>query len=150
MDCPSCKLNYALHTYSYYSHGMSSEGHRWIKRPSYNKAMELLENAKESKDSAIALAKTRYLGVLVAQFENHSKKAIWEVLHTNIKSYKSLVTFYQHTKGMDRTDFLSKLFNGHDLDGVMNIINVNDQEIQELRAKGGSCEKEAESLLCGD
>lgn len=150
MDCPSCKLNYALYTYNYYRHGVNSEGHRWVKKQSYDKAMELQHKAKELKDRAIALAKNRYLGAWVARFENSSKKAVWEILHANIKWYKSLGTFYQHTKGKNKTEYLSELFNDHHLDDVFKIILISDKEIQALIAEEANYKKEAESLLHED
>ncbi len=150
MDCPSCKLNYTLYTYEYYRHGMRSEGYRWIKKPSYDKAMELLNKAERLKDRAISLAKSKYLDVLATQFENSSKKAVWEVLHANIKWYKSLGTFYQHTKGKNKREYLAELFNDHHLSDVLKIIRISDEEIQELKAEKENIEKEAETLLRGN
>lgn len=150
MDCPSCKLNYALYTYEYYRHGMRSGGHRWIKKQSYDKAMELLNQAEQLKDRAVTLARSRHLDALVAQFENSSKKAVWEALHANIKSYKSLGTFYQHTKGKNKREYLAELFSDHYLSDVFKIIRVSDEEIQELKTQEKNLEKEAETLLHGN
>lgn len=150
MDCPSCKLNYSLHTYDYYEHGMRNEGYRWIKKPSYDKAMELLQKANELKDHTISLAKNKYLDVLVAQFENSSKKAVWEVLHANIKRYKSLGTFYNHTNGKNKYEYLGELFCDHYLDDVLKILHVKDKEVRELRTEEKNLEKAAERLLCSD
>jgi len=147
MDCPSCKLNFALHTYECFRHGMRSEGHRWIKRQSYDIAMELLDKAKHLKDRAVKLARCRYLNTLVAQFADSSKKAVWEALHTNIKWYKSLGTFYQHTKGKNKREYLAELFSEHHLIDVFKVIRVIDEEIHGLNAKIISLEKEAEILL---
>jgi hypothetical protein len=150
MDCPSCELNYALYTYEYYRHGMRSEGHRWIKKQSYDKAMELQNKAEQLKIRAVALARSRYLDALVTQFENSSKKAVWEVLHANIKWYKNVGTFYQHTKGKNKREYLAELFSDHHLGDVFKIIRVSDEEIQELRAQEKNLEKEAETLLHGN
>lgn len=150
MDCPSCKLNHALHTYEYFRHGMRSEGHRWIKKQSYDKATELLNKAKHLKDRAVKLARSRYLNTLVAQFENSSKKAVWEALHANIKWYKSLGTFYQHTKGKSKREYLAEIFSDHHLNDVFKIIRVSDEEIHGLNAQVENLEKEAETLLHGN
>ena len=131
----------------YYKNGMHSKGYRWVKRKTYEKAMELLEEAKILKAHSIELAKNKYLDVLMTQFENSSKKAVWEVLHANIKWYKSLGTFYQHTKGKNKREYLSELFSDHHLDDVLKIAHVNDKEIRELETKEKNLEKEAESLL---
>lgn len=150
MDCASCELNYALYTYSYYKHGMHSEGHRWIKRRAYEKAMEFLEEAKILKNHSVELAKNRYLDVLVARFENSRKKTVWEVLHANIKWYKSLGTFYKHTKEMNKREYLGELFSDNHLEDVLKIANVKDKEIQEIITKKNNFKKEAENLLRGD
>lgn len=113
---------------------MRSEGHRWIKKQNYDKAMDLLNKAKHLKDRAVTLARTKYLDALVAQFESSSKKAVWESLHANIKWYKSLGTFYQHTKGKNKREYLGELFSDHHLNDVFKIMRVSDEEIQELSA----------------
>jgi hypothetical protein len=150
MDCPSCKLNYALYTYEYYRHGMRSEGYRWISKQSYDKAMELLSKVERLKNRAVTLASSRYFDTLVTQFENSSKKAVWEVLHANIKSFKSLGTFYQHTKGKNKREYLAELFSDHQLGDVFKIIRVSDEEIQKLRTQAKTLEKEAEQFLHGN
>lgn len=129
---------------------MRSEGYRWIKKQSYDKAMELLNKAKHLKDRAVTLARSRYLDTLVAQFEDSSKKAVWEALHANIKWYKSLGTFYQHTKGKNKREYLAELFSDHHLNDVFKIIRVSDEEIQGLNAGVENLEKEAETLLHGN
>lgn len=129
---------------------MRSEGHRWIKKQSYDKAMELLNKSEQLKNRAVTLASSRYLDALVTQFENNSKKAVWEVLHAYIKSYKSLGTFYQHTKGKNKREYLAELFSDHQLGEVFKIIRVSDDEIQELRTQAETLEKEAETLLHGN
>ena len=129
---------------------MRSEGHRWIKKQSYDKATELLNKAKHLKDRAVKLARSRYLNTLVAQFENSSKKAVWEALHANIKWYKSLGTFYQHTKGKSKREYLAEIFSDHHLNDVFKIIRVSDEEIHGLNAQVENLEKEAETLLHGN
>lgn len=129
---------------------MCSEGHRWIKKQSYDKAMKLLNQAEQLKARAVTLARSRYLDALVAQFENSSKKAMWEALHANIKSYESLGTFYQHTKGKNKREYLAEIFSDHHLSEVFKIIRVSDEEIQGLNAQEKNIEKEAETLLHGN
>lgn len=120
------------------------------KKQSYDKAMELLNKAKHLKDRTVTLARSRYLNTLVAQFEDSSKKAVWEALHANIKWYKSLGTFYQHTKGKNKREYLAELFSDHHLNDVFKIIRVSDEEIQGLNAQVENLEKEAETLLHGN
>lgn len=150
MDCPSCKSNYALYTYEYYRHGMRSKGYRWIKKQNYDKAMEFQNKVKQLKDNTVTLAKVRYLDTLVLQFEKSSKKAVWEVLHANIKSYKSLVTFYKHTKGRSKNEYLAEIFSDYHLNDVFKIIQVSDTEIEKLKNQEKNLENEAEKLLNGN
>lgn len=150
MDCPLCKANYALYTYSYYKNGMRSKGNRWIEKSKYDKAIKMLNEAKNIKLRAINTAKNKYLDALVTQFENSSKKAIWETLRTNINWYKSLGTFYQHTKGKEKREYLGELFSDYYLNELFKIMQVNDKEIQEQIEKANIVEVEADTLLRGD
>lgn len=147
MDCPSCKQKYALHTFGYYRHGMPSEGHRWIDRQKYEEAMKLSKEARDSKNLAVSLAKKRYLSALNGKFEGCSKKAIWEVLHAHIKWYKSLGTFYQHTKGKSSLEYLGELFSEDHLDAIFKILNMSDSEIKALHARTLALEEKAQALL---
>ena len=147
MDCPECKKNYSLYTYSYYRSGLHNQGHRWIKTAVYEQAMELQNDARDSKDKAVDLARERYFNTLIERFSTSSKKAIWEVLQQNIRWYKSLGTFYKHTKGQEKHEYLGDLFNVSELEAILKIVGVDDDEIANLLRASDQLEVKAKDLL---
>jgi hypothetical protein len=112
--------------------------------------MGLLNESKHLKDRAITLARSRYLDALAAKFENSSKKAVRESLHANINGYKSLGTFYQHTKDRERHEYISELFTDHRLSDLFKILRISDGEIQEQNAQAKNHKNDAEILLRGN
>jgi hypothetical protein len=87
--------------------------------------------------------------VLEEKFSNSSKKAIWEALSANIKWYKSLGTFYKHTKNQEKQQYLSELFQNSDLLSVLKVADVEDEEVERLISDSSALESEAKSLLHG-
>lgn len=95
------------------------------------------------------LAKERYLPVLEEMFSKSSKKAIWQVLNENIKWYKSLGTFYKHTKNQDKHEYLAELFDHSDLLSVLKITNAEDKDIEKLLKDSSALESKSKALLHG-
>lgn len=149
MDCPICSKKYSLYTYDYYRSGLREQGHKWIEKEIYDKALDLTTKANAAKKDALRLAKERYLPVLEKKFSKSSKKEIWEELNANIKWYKSLGTFYKHTKGQEKRQYLSELFRDSDLASVLKVANVDDKEVESLLSNSSALESEAKALLHG-
>lgn len=147
MDCPICIKKYSLHTYYYYESGLSEKGQKWIEKEIYEKSIALKNRAKALKENAIRLAKERYLPVLEDKFSRSNKKEVWESLKANIEGYKSLGTFYKHTKNQEKRLYLSKLFQDSDLASVMKVANAKDKEIERLLSDSTALNVEAEELL---
>ena len=149
MDCPICSKKYSLYTYAYYNSGLREQGHKWVETTIYNEAMKLNKMAKDTKRKAVLLAKERYLPVLEEMFRKSSKKAIWKALSENIKWYKSLGTFYKHTKNQDKREYLGELFHQAELMSVLRIAHVEDDDIKKLLRDSSSHESESKALLHG-
>jgi hypothetical protein len=147
MDYPTCKAKYSLYTYDYYDSGLRGQGHKWVKTTIYNKSVKLNEKAVAAKNNAVQLAKERYLSVLEGIFKKSSKKAIWEVLNENIKCYKSLGTFYKHTKNQEKREYLAELFDHLDLLSVLKIANSEDKDIEKLLNDSSALESKSKALL---
>lgn len=149
MDCPICSKKYSLYTYDYYNSGLHAQSHKWVETEIYTKSMELKRKAEAAKKEAVRLAKERYLSVLEEIFRKSSKKAIWQVLNENIKWYKSLGTFYKHTKNQEKREYLGELFNHSDLLSVLKIANAKDKNIESLLTDSSDMESESNALLHG-
>lgn len=149
MDCPICEKTYSLYVYDYYRSGLPEQGHKWVEKGIYDQSMELEGRSKAAKNQAVRMAEDRYLPVLVDMFSNSSKKSIWQALSANIKWYKSLGTFYKHTKNKEKEEFLSELFSYSDLLSVLRVANAEDEEIKELLKSASAFESEAKALLHG-
>ncbi len=149
MDCPICSNTYSLYTYDYYNSGLREQGHKWVQTEIYDRSIELKRRAKATKEAAVCLSKERYLPVLEEVFRKSSKKAIWQALNANIKWYKSLGTFYKHTKNQEKREYLSELFNHSDLASVLKVANAKDEEVERLLSNSSALESEAEALLHG-
>lgn len=149
MDCQICSEKYSLYTYDYYNSGLHGQGHRWVKTTIYNESVKLSEKAVAAKSDAIRLAKERYLPVLEEVFREGSKKAIWQVLNKNIKWYKSLGTFYKHTKNQEKREYLAELFDHSDLLSMLKIANAEDKDIEKLLKDSSALESKSKALLRG-
>lgn len=147
MDCLDCKENYSLHTYGYYHSGLYEEGHRWVEKGTYDEAQKLQKESKRIQNIAVDLSVDRCLPAFMDLFDAKSKKAIWERLSQYIKPFKSLGTFYQHTKGKEKYEYLKELFCFSHLLALMQAAEVEDNEIKELINKAESLESRANGLL---
>ncbi len=74
---------------------------------------------------------------------------MWEALHQAIPYYKSLGTFYQHTKGQAESDYLAEVFSDRELKAVWDILGVHDAEIERLQKAAQSLSNKATDLLGG-
>ena len=149
MDCAICRAKYSLYTYDYCDSGLRGQGHKWVETTIYNESVKLSEKALAAKSDAVRLAKERYLPVLEEMFSKSSKKAIWQVLNENIKWYKSLGTFYKHTKNQEKHEYLAELFDHSDLLSVLKIANTEDKDIEKLLKDSSELESKSKALLYG-
>jgi len=147
MDCRSCKSAYSLHTFEYYSNGLRDEGHAWVRTGPYKEAKQLEREALAVKEQALALAKKKHLGSIVARLDGISKKRIWSAIHAAVPNYKSLGTFYLHTKGMVTREIASTLFSDFELQAVWKLLGVQDKEVTQMLASAASLQKKSEVLL---
>lgn len=147
MDCPDCRKRYSLYTYGFYRSGLYEECHRWINKGKYDEARKLQEESKRTQKIAVELSVERHLSALMTLFDAMSKKAIWETLSKHIKPFKSLGTFYQHTKGKEKYEYLKELFYFSNLRALLQTAEADDGEIKELIEKSELLESRAKSLL---
>ncbi len=64
-----------------------------------------------------------------------------------IPNYKSLGTFYQHTKGRTQADYLQQEFSHRTFVAVSKILGVQDKEIEQLQRESRGLSDQAEALL---
>lgn len=100
-------------------------------------------------DQALTLAKKRYLKLLIAHFAGVPKKQIWATLHGAIPYYKSLGTFYSHTKGKSEASYFAEIFSEYKMKAVWKILDIQDDEINHLQDTAESLSNKAENLLRG-
>lgn len=130
MDCPACQMVYDLDTYTYYRHGMAETGYRWASRTDLEAKRELTNKAQDLRSRAVLLLQRRHLKMIVAKFEESSKKAIWMELQGNTPSFMRLSTFYARTKGKSKSEYLAELFGEYALCGpALKLLDIEDSDI---------------------
>jgi hypothetical protein len=147
MNCQTCQEKYSLYTYYGYDSGPREQRCKWVETTIHNESVKLKKKAETAKHNAAQLAKERYFPVLEKMFEKSSKKAIWKVLNKNIKQYKSLGTFYTHTKSQEKCEYLAALFDDSDLFSILKIANAEDKDIEKLLNDSSALESKSEALL---
>lgn len=147
MNCPECMAIYSLYSYNYYDSGIPTQGKRWVKKGAFEKSKKLQQEADKLKEKAVELAREKYFPLLIDKFSKSSKKEIWSVLNENIAWYKSLGTFYKHTKNRTTKDYLSDVFDYRNLKSILKIVNIKDTEISDSLLKIDSLESEARDQL---
>lgn len=147
MNCPDCQINYTFYSQSYYRSGFEEQARRWVKTSSYKEALAFKEKANTLELQALNSAKEQHIDKLIEHFSTSNKKYIWEVLQKYIHNYKSLNTFYKHTKGMKKSEYIGDLFNKNDIKSVFKIICVTDVEFERILQVSEELKQKAESLL---
>ena len=147
MNCLSCHERYALHTFNCYPNGLHSEGFRWVLKERYERAQMLLRESDALKNRALEVARQRYLSGFLKRFDGASKKTVWTSLLLAIPYYKSLGTFYQHTKGCAQAEYLQQEFSHHTFVVVSKILGVQDKELEDLQRESRGLSDQAETLL---
>jgi len=147
MNCSYCQSNFSLYTYSYFRSGEEYEAHRWVKTENYKKSKSLDRKARKLGSEAVELARKKYLEKTVMFFSQSNKKQIWEVFNKNILNYKSLATFYKHTKGKDKPEYIRELFVESSIISILKIIKISDIKITNDLLTSNNYKKEAKELL---
>ena len=148
MDCPACQKVYALHTYTYYRHGMAETGYRWVRRTDLEAARELNNKARDLRSRAVLLLQNRYLRMIVSRFDGSSKKAIWTELQDNFPSFMRLSTFYARTKGKTKSEYLAELFDDYALCcHALKLLGIEDSDISSLLTDADTCDTKAKDVL---
>lgn len=147
MDCLECKVNYSLYEYYYHKSGLAEVGFKWVEKAKYKEAMSLKNKALELRIESDQLTKKIYLPVLLEMFSKSSKKSIWETLKSKNRGFVSLGTFYKHTKGKTKEEYLSELFNVNTLETVFSLVSIDNAGIDSLVQRAEEFERDASKLL---
>jgi hypothetical protein len=141
MLCPECKERYSYSEEIIGGHPGDEIERGWV-----------LKNVLEAEHSyrEQVMARTRELCFMQWQqrFEGaRTKKQVWEIFTMQGKYYPALGTFYQHTKGYDRTRLMAYVDHAfdyfHDLDRIWAVCSrIPDWEALGI-VTGGTCE------MCG-
>lgn len=101
------------------------------------KVLRQREEAKAKRDqlleAARRLASERYLERWLRRFEACTKKQIWQLL-TEGRGCPALGTFYQHVKGRDVAEYLTRWFND-ELVRALEQLGVRDIDVDHLLAE---------------
>lgn len=150
MDCPSCKMRYALHSFDIYPHGLHAIGHRWVLREDFELASNLKAQAESLMRLALERARERYLKNVCDYFSKMPKKKVWEKINSLIISYKSLGTFYRQTKGILLADYLSEeVFSESNISVVWFVLSHCDKEIEDILKDASALKEKSRGLLVG-
>lgn len=149
MDCPNCKINYRLYKFIYYRDAMPETGHRWVRKENYDRAIGMNTRCEQLRDAAVSNAKARYLKKAVQDWSELSKKELWIRLKKGLRQFSALGTFYKHTNGMERYDYIADLFQYNQLAELLTAIGVKDQEILDQLEEATRLQKDADKLLRG-
>jgi len=147
MDCAPCQRTYALHSAERYWNGIRGEEHVWVLSGPYGEAKELDRKARGLKRQSLDLARTRHLGSLRARLDALSKKEVWVAISSVVPNYKSLQTFYLHTKGKSTRQIAGDLFSEHELPGVWKLLGIQDKQVTKLLSSAESLLSQAETLI---
>ncbi len=94
----------------------------------------------------VQLAKRRYKGKWLNHFRDKTKKEVWAELTRNGETYRSLATFYKHTKDEGLDAYLLRYLRADHITDVFRILEVSDRGVFMKMAEAKRLSKQAARL----